>query len=117
MGIEPTLIALQVRVISITSSWLPDVTTLAMPTYLCGSFTERSAQVTPIATVSSNGASQFGDGFMILHTPLSRNILIQIKSLITVSECERGGSGLRCGDDDSICIVALCILRELHRLQ
>ena len=45
-GIEPTPLALQTNVLTITPPRLPDVTTLAMPACPCDSLPESSVQTT-----------------------------------------------------------------------
>ena len=47
-GIEPTSAEFGVRMLTITPLRLSDVTTLSMPTCLCGSLHERSVQTTTL---------------------------------------------------------------------
>ena len=46
VGIDPSSLAFQASVLSITSPRLPGVTTLPTPTFLCGSVPERLGQTT-----------------------------------------------------------------------
>ena len=48
MGIEPTCLVFQVRVLTITPPRLPDITILPTSTRLCGSLLEMSVQTTTV---------------------------------------------------------------------
>ena len=51
VGIEPTSLGFWVRVLTISPPSFNDVTTISMPTCLCGSFPEGSVPITTLATL------------------------------------------------------------------